>query len=382
MILNYILKIRIPMALSLMFFSANLHAQITPFEHYKIDIHSKRVNFFETIEHIEIIRLEETAKSLLPAVWWYLKTPNGIAIPVKKNNKVYLFDDNGDYKSSISNFGLGPDEYDNIGNVWFKDGQFELFTGRSRKLQFYTETGNYLKTIRAGFGKELWGGTMVPYGQGYLFQALDPSPKSKADYSLIFTDSQLNITSRAMPAKNPRLFGVNLGKRFGVSGNNLLYKKMLTDSVYYIDNNRKLFPAFKFDFGENWAWSDPRSNTSLKNAMNVVVHGDKVYEVLPDIGEKYIVLTYYYELRKTGMGFVNRETGKFSRFDLRKKDKENYDIKFLQWEKDRLVTSIQAYDFEEFVENLHDDQFIIRGGFRLEDILSSENPVLMKIKFK
>jgi len=372
---------RIPIALSLMFFSANLHAQVAPFEHYKIDIRSKRVNFFETIEHIEFIRLEETEKSLLPEFSMALNTTAGIAIPDSESNKVYLFDKNGNYKNSIDRFGQGPDEYKSISSIWFRKGFIELYSGLSRILQRYTLDGKYVESIKAQYPEDIRGGTMVPFEDGYLFQALDRSVLKRTENNLFFVDDSLKMIFVTGSANNNNPFPINLGKRFAFLNGELIYKKILTDSVFLIEN-KKLKPFMKFDFGDEWAWNDPISRANIKNASKTVIKGSKVYEVLPDIGEKYIVLTYYYELRKTGMGFVNRETGKFSRFDLRKKDKENYDIKFLQWENDRLGSSIQAYDFEEFVENLHEDQFTIRGGFRLEDILSSENPVLMKIKFK
>ncbi|WP_157716087.1 hypothetical protein, partial [Roseivirga echinicomitans] len=80
--------------------------------------------------------------------------------------------------------------------------------------------------------------------------------------------------------------------------------------------------------------------------------------------------------------YIDRETGDFFRFDLRKKDKEDYNLTFLTWEDDRLVSSIAAYDFEEFIDNLGKNQWTVAGGFDLEEIFQSENPVLLKIKFK
>ena len=79
---------------------------------------------------------------------------------------------------------------------------------------------------------------------------------------------------------------------------------------------------------------------------------------------------------------IDRETGNFTRFDTRKKNKEEYDIRFHEWEGNRLVGFIAAYDFEEFMENLNEGQWTVKGGFDLEGIFESENPILIKIKFK
>ena len=120
----------------------------------------------------------------------------------------------------------------------------------------------------------------------------------------------------------------------------------------------------------------------MRNAQDAVLEGEKVYDVFPDIGYKHIVLTYRSKLRRLHWGLIDRSTGKFSRLDLRKKDRENYSINYMQWEDGKFVASIESYDFEEFISNLNKDQYTVKGGFSIEEILASENPVLMKIKFK
>ncbi|WP_323758211.1 6-bladed beta-propeller [Roseivirga sp.] len=366
-------------------FTLNLTAQTPPkFEHFKIDIDAPMVNFFEAIEHIEIIRLEETEKTLLGEIEHYFKTPSGFVIPympINKPARLILFNEQGNYINEISKNGLGPEEYRNISDAWFKDGQIALFSGWSRRIQRYTEAGEYVESIEAKYDKSISGWAMIPYQKGYVFHQIGTPPNGN---ELIFTDNLLSLTGKSAPVAKPHPLPFNQRKVFSSLGESIFYVKPLRDSVLQIINS-KAYPRFKFDFGNEWLWSNPKHMKSPVTAMNAMSAEAKVYMVYPYIGEWRIFLTYlFYENKVVHQkkGYIDRETGDFFRFDLRKKDKEDYNITFLTWEDDRLVSSIQAYDFEEFMDNLDNDQWTVAGGFDLEEIFQSENPVLLKIKFK
>lgn len=351
------------------------------FEHYKIDLKKKKVGFFESIERIEIIPLEETKNSLTGQVYWYLKLPNGFAITDKETKTVIIFDEQGNHVNTISKYGLGPEEYGGINTVWFKDGTLELFNGIPSKLQRYTEGGEYMETISGAYGKEIWAGAITPYGDGYVFNALDMPGGDKAGYGLVFTDKKLNLVSKAFPIKKPHPWPLNLNTAFRRLGDTLFYKRVMTDTVMVIQNGITT-PLFKFDFGDDWVWNDPKSLLSGRNAREAIKMVDKVFEVNPIIGRRYIMLSFHFDIIGSKKGFINRATGEFFQFDMRKKDKEDYVIQFLEWEGEHLVTSMLSLDFEEFIGNLKEDVWSIAGGKGLDDVLSSENPLIMKIKFK
>tara|TARA_R110001592_G_scaffold86428_2_gene254943 strand:- start:948 stop:2099 length:1152 start_codon:yes stop_codon:yes gene_type:complete len=367
-------------------FSINLASQIPPkFERFGIDINAPRASFFDAIEQIEIIRLEETENSLISSIRWYFKTPNGFGIPNKKYTpySIALFDVKGNYKTVISNYGRGHNEYTNISDAWFSNGKIELYSGWSRILLRYSEDGNHIETLKAGYDKAINGGEMIPYKNGYLFEQINPS----SYYTVIpydgfyFTDDKLNITGNGAFINDPKRFPTNIDTHLRQLEQGVFYRKPLTDTVYQIIDD-KVYPKFKFDFGKQWLWSDPKSNVSMNQDIKVMLQGNSVYDVTPEIGKNHIMVSYKFNSTSERKGMINRKTGGFSRFDMRKKNKEEYDIKFHEWEDDRLVGFIAAYDFEEFMENLEKDQWAVAGGFDLEEILESENPVLLKIKFK
>ena len=105
---------RLAHTLLFLLLSVSLKGQTPPkFEHFKIDVDAPRISFFDAIEHVEIIRFEETDHSLLPKIEWYFETPLGIAVPIaeiNKPNSIPLFDPKGNYLGVIEKEGPGPEE--------------------------------------------------------------------------------------------------------------------------------------------------------------------------------------------------------------------------------------------------------------------------------
>ncbi|KYG77079.1 6-bladed beta-propeller protein [Roseivirga ehrenbergii] len=372
----------------LLIFSTALKAQNLPkLERFEIDIDAPRTNFFDAIDHIEVIRLEENENSLISSWDSYFKTPNGFGVPNKEGTNFYrsiaLFDVKGDYKNVISNYGQGPNEYSNISDAWFSKGRIELYSGWSRLLLRYSEDGEHIETLKAGYDKAINGQEMIPYKNGYLFEPRNPSsPNTVIAYDGFYiTDDKLRIMSKGAFINNPKRVPENIEGNISQLEEAVFYSKPLTDTVYQIIDGKE-YPRFKFDFGKQWLWSDPTSNVSMNRDIKVMLKGNKVYKVKPGIGKNYIMVSYNLNPMSQRKGMINRKSGKFTRFDMRKNNKEDYDINFLEWEDGRLVGFIAAYDFEEFMDNLDNDQWTVNGGFDLEEIFQSENPVLLKIKFK
>lgn len=371
--------------LILFLFSLASQAQTPPkFQHFEIDIDAPRTDFFEAVEHIEIIRLEETQNSLLGDIDYCFKTSSGFVIPNKtsdKRDRLVIFDDQGNYINEINRSGLGPEEYRNISAAWFKNESIELFSGWSRKIQRYSVNGEFIETVEAKYDKKISGWAMSPSQNGYVFHQTGTPPGGS---ELIFTDKLLNLLGKGAPIDKPHPLPFSQRKVFSSLGKFIFYAKPLRDSIYQIIDG-KAYPKFKFDFKDEWLWSNPKYTESPDIAMKAIARESKVFMVLSDIGERYIFLTYLYNDNKAVFekkGYINRETGNFFRFDLRKKDKKDFSIKFLSWENGRLASSLSAYDFEEFMGNLDKNQWTVKGGFDLEEIFQSENPVLLRIKFK
>lgn len=372
---------KVSLFLFALLFCHQLWPQTDPdFEHYQIDIHGKRTNLFDIIEHVEIIPLEETENSLLKLADNYFKTPLGFAIPQTK--KIFLFHGNGEFHRVIDNSGNGPNEYANISSSWYKDGHIELFSGLSRKLQKYTLNGELKETITAKYSKNIIGGSMHPFENGYVFQPLDPSPNNKAELSLVFTDLELNQIGDIGLKSPPHPFPLNLGKRFTLlNTGELIYRRVLSEGAFLVDLNH-LTPYLNFDYGNDWIWKNPKNTSSIKVASKAIFGEKGFFEVIPNFSESFITFTFYHSNRTTTKGILDRSTKEYFNLRVRKSDRSDLEMNFIKWENHRLVASMHTSELENILSNLNPNQYIIRGNLTPSDFKYSENPVLLKIKFK
>jgi len=79
---------------------------------------------------------------------------------------------------------------------------------------------------------------------------------------------------------------------------------------------------------------------------------------------------------------INRLTGAIVSIDLRNQDDGRYTISPIKWEGNSFIGSIQSNDLSALINELDQSRIKFREGTTLEEIESSENPVLMWVKFK
>ena len=349
---------------------------------FKITPDASKYDLFELIDTIEVIRLETTIESRLKEVNYYTHTQNGFIIPDQGTKEIYFFTKDGTYQHKISRLGQGAEEYGGFSNVWVKDEFIEFYDSQNQKLHRYTREGILVEVVEPDIDRGWRTGSMHPTSNGYIINMLDPSLNDRTDMLAIFLDAQLKLNQIVARQSPPNPFPVNLGQRFSKTDTALFYRPVMSDIIYQVDNNQAK-PFAKMELGEHWLWSDPLIASDLSLASTLIIKDDThVFEILPKIGNKYIALTYYYTLKKTGHGLIERTSGRFWPLKLQKKDKSNFSLKFLDWEGERLVTTLPSYELEEFLVRFDKGQWSIRGGHSLESLLNSENPVIIKVKFK
>ena len=349
---------------------------------YQVDMNTRKVDLFDLIDRVELIRLEETEASLLGEVRYYTATQNGFIIPDQRSKEILFFSEDGTYQHKISKWGQGPEEYNGFANAWIKDSLVEFYDGARQNLHRYTLTGELEEIISPAIDKGWRTGNMHPTPEGYIINMLDPGINDKTTLMAIFLDQELKLNQKVNRQSPPIAFPVNLGKRYSHDGTALYYRPVMSDKIYRIENQQPK-PFAQLQLGEDWLWSDPMIASELSLASDLVINDEShIFEVIPNIGEQYISLTLYYTIKKTARGLIDRATGKFYQLKLRKQDKSDFKMSFLLWEKDLLVTSLPSYDLEEFLNQLDKEQWSIRGGHSLESLLNSENPVIMKLRFK
>lgn len=63
-------------------------------------------------------------------------------------------------------------------------------------------------------------------------------------------------------------------------------------------------------------------------------------------------------------------------------DQDPLNIKPIQWEGNKLAMSLPSAELSPFLSELTEDQIVFSSGATLEEVESSENPVLIWVKFK
>lgn len=352
------------------------------FHHYKIDLKSEKVDYFDLIESVEICRIEETESSLISSAQLYFKTPDGFGIADNKSHMIHVFDENGDVVSSFSANGWGPKEYQHLAMPWVKDGHLEIFDWATRKLIKYTFEGEFLESITVHFPFRVL--HTYPYKDGYMMSRVPAgmAPDTTAGHSILFLNERLEILEGAFPYEKSHPFPMGLGGYYMKEGAELLHKKMVSDSLFRVVDY-KMIPFMKFDFGKEWTWSKPGTMLNLDNAAEEAFSGRSVFEMIVKVGEELIDIAYYKGLsRNPDRGYINRKTGRFFRYDLRMNRKEKFKLIPIEWQGGLLLHSLDSDQLERFIEKLDDKPFKVRGGYSIEDIMESENPVLVFIRFK
>jgi hypothetical protein len=75
-------------------------------------------------------------------------------------------------------------------------------------------------------------------------------------------------------------------------------------------------------------------------------------------------------------------SGNVKRMEMPKGKSVYEEFYYLGWEEDRLMLSVTSSDVSGILSALDENQIKYREGTTLEEIESSENPVLMWVKFK
>ncbi|WP_420386097.1 6-bladed beta-propeller [Roseivirga sp.] len=357
----------------------------TGFEHYEIDIHGDRKNFFELIDHIEIIPLEETDQTLLSFFEFYLPIEKGFILGSKGDKKFYFFDKSGNYSFHIKNNEQGDKGFSGFSSAWIKDNILEFLSSDDRKLFRYDLMGHFLESIDLKIDKNIRLGEMYSFEDGYIVTTIEnlsiekggmvPSP---AGYAVVYLDNQLNTINYGHKDNTLPPFPIANVPRLLIDKNKLLYKEILNDSVFAINENGVL-PYLKFDFGKDWAWIHPKHTEHLGAAFSTVSRGQFVNDFRPLFSQDFIFLKYLINSKTYHFGIISRQTQSF--LNVRDNIKE-IGFEPLAVHEGKLVASLQSYSLEKFLKRIDSNRITIRGNKTIGQLINTENPALLILDFK
>jgi len=346
------------------------------FQTYKIDMEQNEAPIFDFIKEVEFVRLQETNESLLKSIVILEVFESDFIIPEYDGSKIYLFDSSGNFKSAMDKKGIGPGEMSNIWNMWLVQDTVLVYDRYSYKVHKYALTGEHYETTKLDMRP--WHIRSTP--KGYVYDMYNQLGNHTTKYNLVFVDYEFNEVQRAQPTQlelGAMSFGFDTFQEYDGS---LLYQSIFSDTVYEI-REREAIPLFSLDFGDFWFWNTMGEKPNEKKVFEALMRGDKLTQYRYFL-EKNLIFCYSDYNGKTHRFLINQKSSKVGKLHYGKGDGEVLGLMPIRWDKDRLLFNIHSSSVSTFISQLNEDQVKFRDGTTIEGIESSENPVLMWVKFK
>jgi hypothetical protein len=338
-----------------------------------IDIDAPRQNFADFIESVEIIQLEETANSLMGSILEYEKIGGNIILRNFNTNSVIQFTEEGKYVSSFSKSGNGPQEYSFILSFWVEGNSVFIYDSPNGRVQEYDIQGNYKSSTR--ITQSAINSIISKSGKFYL-STIRPIDGVHRFYTIIL-DSEGNPIDMQIPYEYGKLIINGWGySDFALVEGELMHHYANNDTLY-IQRNDQFEPYMSFDFGDNWAWKGVGEIESMEDFDEVRRQEGKVNTIAPIVSPDQVYLSYLHD-GATPSVLIDLKTGKSATI------RGGYQSEFrpIKYEAGQLVFVANSTVLADFVNSLNSSQVNYLGDASLESIESSENPALVKIKFK
>ena len=347
------------------------------FRSYKVNIEKPKVRFADVFETVEVMQLEETEQSLLGSVGRVTRARNKLIFPGYKNGDVYIFSDKGRFLSKFNNTGEAGGQYSGVQDLWVSGDSIVVYDSKKRTLYWYRQNGDYLKSVKMPEGT----GHVYPIGQEYLTDMTFAPAMDSVSYKVRVLDGQLQVRNELVPNLNPIAFPMGRNTNsFRHYNGKLMFKAMYDDTTYFI-NADAAKPFLQVDFGEKYLWKDKSLMENSMTVMMAIPEGKGVWNYTPYVSEDLIYMTYDISLKKLA-AVIDRETGEYLILNTFMKNEERYDLEPIAWDGNRLMFSMPSSNIAELLSGLEENQWQITEGATLEAIASSENPVLIWVKFK
>ena len=349
------------------------------FQSICIDINTPSVDISDLIDKVEVVKLEETEQSLIGAAMEVYWNGSYFKFTSEKLKTLYVFNRFGDLVTKFNRFGNGPEEYGSINSYWLRSDTLVFFDNSRKRLFKYLLDGQYLSSMETVYDVN-----HVQELNGKYW--LDLSFRAQADSSA----GQIAMLDKSFG--NPRYFLETLGdigfptgtpvNSFTPYKNSLLYRQLLSDSVYQI-NDERVRPYLHFDLKGEFLWILVEAKDEQTSPVNQILTSGKVWLFVPKIGEEWIHIDYRIGFDQAYDDLLyHRPTGQITSIDTKKGDQSSYDLAFNSWHNGRMLLTVNSSDIGEFLAELDENQISFIEGSTLEDIESSENPALMWVKFK
>lgn len=344
---------------------------VDTFTTYLINSDGSSRPLIDLVDQVEIVRLEETNESLLSGIAFLGHSEEQYAVTSWSNSDIHIFSQSGKFIRKINHQGNGPEEYPGIANFWATDNSIGISGGGF--IIEYDWQGSFINKRKNPHMSY----HTFPYQDGYVMDMSQSKIEENEHHSVIVVDSALQIESLLIPSKHHEigLYGAN---SFASYKNSAIYHDPFSDTVYTIKNGTAL-PLFSLDFGDNWAWKDESIRTDREKSRSARRNKNAAWVFTPYVGEEHILVNCR---NAPSYIFIDRKAGTSVNVTMALADQDPLNIKPIQWEGNKLAMSLPSAELSPFLSELTEDQIVFSSGATLEEVESSENPVLIWVKFK
>ena len=352
---------------------------IDEFESYKLSIDGPHTRFTNMVDHVELMKLEETDKSLLSSVALFLESEDEYFVGNYRDSGLafFRFTKNGEFVSEFDRSGEGPEEYGSPNMVWVQDGLLSFHQKYKKLIKQYDFNENYVRTIRIPEVAD----QVVSLGDGYALDMNHSMLEDSLRYDVFVYDKDFRLVNQFIPY-DKGYDGFRMSSDFNgffPYKDGYTYIRTMSDSLFFI-NEKGMSSLAKFDFGNSWIWNTgakkpgfgpPNEDApTIVRSIGVFSHSDWFY------------LRVFGNRPMRNPILLDRKTGKYQWIDFKTDEGEVYYLTPVRTVEDRLLASISSDNVSTFLSQLGQEQYSFVSGTTLEEIESSENPVMMWVKFK
>ncbi len=343
-----------------------------------LSMESEKRKLSEMIESVEIMGLEETDEGLLSGVYNFSQANDRLVFPSGSEGDVFIYSNEGKFISTFNREGDGPEEYGRIQHLWIKKDTLFIHDGQRGNINKYDFEGKYLGQIKPSVKSA----HLYPYNGGYVGDMNGIPINDSLKFNIVFYDDQLRLQEMKNPYKDVIPFPIESSlNSMAAYGDDLLYKGIFGDTIFLIHNNTTK-PLLKLDFGSEYLWNDETMRADGQKAMGSIQESGKVWIFNPKVGNSKIYLNFNTSFSEAIWLLIDRNSGNYYQIDTKKNVEENYAFVPIKWDEDVLLASFNSYDLAELIKEIGTENATFKKGSTLESIESSENPVLLWVKFK
>lgn len=324
-------------------------------------------DFFQYVFDFEIIALKGDEDLILPSLKLIGTTNNRIFATTRsfRRNPVYVFDQAGNHIKTIQRAGGGPGEYQGIrGVIPYKNGDFGLEDISGKQILVFDSLGNYKSA-------HTW--SQFTYGiksgaEGYF--SLLPEDLQEQYGRVGVMDKIFALDTGFLDSPTEGRSRISTGNQLQAYLGGFAYLEANTTGLYH-GNGQEVWPAYFFNFG-------PYAPEITSNG--VPAFNDKVSMLCFYETEGCVYMEYAFGMRNFQLSVYSKRDGQVTNHSLKQLIGEELlglSIADEQW----MYLSIPAPAVPELLKRAGAESAVFANGLTAEEVLSSENPVILRYKF-